>query len=362
MPSSGQPGAVLKGRGATSNQVERFSAWSREPDEAVEFANAAHEHVVQFRTHVTDEIARRIISRNNSPDVPFDRSINPYRGCEHGCIYCFARPTHAYLGLSPGLDFETELYAKRNAAELLRAELTKASYRPAVLALGANTDPYQPIERGLAITRSILEVLEDFNHPVGITTKSALVVRDLDILSRMACKGLVRVFLSVGTLDADLARLLEPRANTPGRRVEAIRRLAEAGVPAGVIVAPIIPALNDYDIERVLEASAQAGAEGAGYVMLRLPLEVRDLFVEWLHAHFPSRAAHVMSLIEQVRDGRHNDANFGSRMRGTGQYAELVRRRFELACRRHGLNLTRRPLDTTQFRRPGAHGPQLNLF
>ncbi|SNU86202.1 PA0069 family radical SAM protein [Pandoraea sputorum] len=349
MASSFAPPPSRKGRGATANLESRFSAFRREIDETRHESDAAQECEVKFVTQVALENARTIISRNTSADIPFDRSINPYRGCEHGCTYCFARPTHAYLGLSPGLDFETRLYAKHNAAERLDAELRKRGYQPALLALGANTDPYQPIEREYGITRSVLEVLERFGHPVGITTKSALVTRDIDILSRMAARGLARVFISVGTLDADIARKMEPRANTPSRRIDAIRKLTDAGIPTGVIVAPIVPALTDFDIERVLTTAAEAGATYAAYVMLRLPREVHDVFVEWLEANYPLRARHVMSLIEQVRDGKHNSSEFGTRMKGTGLHAELIRQRFHLAARKLGLNQARPPLRNDQF-------------
>ncbi|SUA89294.1 PA0069 family radical SAM protein [Pandoraea pulmonicola] len=357
MASSFAPPPSRKGRGATANLESRFSAWRRESDETRHESDMAQECEVKFVTQVALENARTIISRNTSADIPFDRSINPYRGCEHGCTYCFARPTHAYLGLSPGLDFETRLYAKHNAAERLDAELRKRGYQPALLALGANTDPYQPIEREYRITRSVLEVLERFGHPVGITTKSALVTRDVDILSRMAERGLVRVFISVGTLDADIARKMEPRANTPARRIEAIRKLTSAGIPTGVIVAPIVPAFTDFDIERVLTTAAEAGATYAAYVMLRLPLEVHDVFVTWLEEHYPLRARHVMSLIEQVRDGKHNSSEFGTRMKGTGLHAELIRQRFHLAARKLGLNQARPPLRNDQFKVPAPDSP-----
>ncbi len=314
-------------------------------------------------TSVTLQRARSIISRNRSPDLPFDQSINPYLGCEHGCVYCYARPTHAYLGLSPGLDFETRIFAKTNAAELLRAELGRADHVPSLIALGANTDPYQPAERRLQITRAVLEVLAECRVPVAITTKSALVLRDLDILVPMAQRGLVRVHLSVGTLDATLARRMEPRATAPQRRIEAMRVLSDAGVPAGVFASPLIPALNDHELERVLEAAARAGASQAGYVVLRLPLEVRDLFVQWLQQHYPQRAEHVISLVRQMRDGRDYDATFGTRMRGSGVYADLLHQRFAVAARRLGLSAQRAPMDTTQFRRPAATAPaQQQLF
>ncbi|UVA81229.1 PA0069 family radical SAM protein [Pandoraea commovens] len=372
MASSFAPPPSRKGRGATANLESRFSAFRRESDETRHESDAAQECEVKFVTQVALENARTIMSRNTSADIPFDRSINPYRGCEHGCTYCFARPTHAYLGLSPGLDFETRLYAKHNAAERLDAELRKRGYQPALLALGANTDPYQPIEREYGITRSVLEVLERFGHPVGITTKSALVTRDIDILSRMAARGLARVFISVGTLDADIARKMEPRANTPSRRIDAIRKLTDAGIPTGVIVAPIVPALTDFDIERVLTTAAEAGATYAAYVMLRLPREVHDVFVEWLETNYPLRARHVMSLIEQVRDGKHNSSEFGTRMKGTGLHAELIRQRFHLAARKLGLNQARPPLRNDQFCVPElppqnsgpatAADPQMPLF
>jgi DNA repair photolyase len=398
---------VARGRGAVSNPVPRFQGWSREADAHCrhddvgqpwdtagdEFDAAAHaewldeassdaasravaddpsgrkaghgddidrrirqsDHMDQERplirlhTTVTTETARTIIARNTSPDVPFDRSLNAYRGCEHGCVYCFARPTHAYLDLSPGIDFETRLFAKTNAVEKLREAFDKPGYRADVLALGANTDPYQPIEKTYRLTRDVLALAETYRHPIAITTKSALVVRDADILERMARMGLVRVFMSVGTLDAEIARKLEPRASTPPRRIEAIRQLQARGIPCGVVVAPVIPALTDFDVEHVLQEAARAGAQHAGYVMLRLPLEVRDLFVAWLDTHYPDRRRHVLSLIEQIRDGRHNDATFGQRMRGTGLFAELLAQRFALACRRHGLNMSRHPLRSDLF-------------
>jgi DNA repair photolyase len=305
---------------------------------------------------------RSILSTNRSPDLPFDRSINPYRGCEHGCIYCYARPSHAYLGLSPGLDFETKLTAKTNAAQALVRELSQPGYRPAFIALGANTDPYQPIERNFQVTRSVLQVLSDCHHPVVVTTKSAQVVRDIDLLASMAARNLVQVLVSIATLDGELARVLEPRANAPGRRLDAVGRLARAGIPVGVLVAPIIPALTDESIERVLQSAAQAGACMAGYTMLRLPLEVRDLFVEWLHTHYPQRAERVMSLIRQMRDGRDNDPAFGSRMRGSGPYAELIAQRFKLARRRFGLDQPRPALDTSRFQPPQTDSAQISLL
>jgi DNA repair photolyase len=353
----------LKGRGATSNRASRFDDWDRQIDAAyVDEALMEQDLVSAPRTSVTEQMGRSIISRNESPDIPFDQSINPFQGCEHGCIYCYARPSHAYLGLSPGLDFETKLYAKKNAADLLAKELSRPGYAPSLIALGANTDPYQPIERRYEITRSILRVLSDFSHPVGITTKSALVERDIDILTPMADKGLVRVFVSVATLDSEIARRMEPRAAAPARRIQTVRRLVESGIPVGVLVAPIVPALTDHDVESVLEAASSAGADSAGYVLLRLPLEVRDLFVEWLEANYPLRAKHVMSLIQQARQGKDNDSAFGSRMRGTGPLAELLKRRFAIACRRLKLNARDLALDTSRFAVPASINNQLTLF
>jgi DNA repair photolyase len=305
-----------------------------------------------------------MIARNQSPDVPFDRSLNPYRGCEHGCIYCFARPTHAWLGLSPGLDFETRLFAKPDAAELLRAELANPRYRPATLALGTATDPYQPIERGLEITRSLLAVLKEARHPVAIVTKSPLVTRDLDLLAPMAELGVVRVLISVTTLDGDLARSMEPRAAAPKRRLEAIGKLAEAGVPVGVLAAPMIPALNDAELERILEAAAAAGARTAGYVLLRLPLEIKELFEEWLEAHYPDRKAKVLKLVRETRGGKLYESAWGLRMRGSGVYAELLEKRFRQACKRNGLERGEWALDETRFRHPAAKADpaQMTLF
>ena len=316
----------------------------------------------ELKTSVTIERARSIISHNDSPDVGFSQSINPYRGCEHGCIYCYARPSHAYLELSPGLDFETKLFAKTNAAELLRAELAKPGYRPSTIALGANTDCYQPIERKHKITRSILEVLAECEHPVSIVTKSALIERDLDLLGPMGEKKLVRVFVSIGTLDRELARKLEPRAASPQRRLDVVRRLNESKVPCGVMVAALIPALNDKTMEHVLEAAAAAGAKEAAYVIMRLPNELKTLFKEWLAAHYPQRAEHVMSIVRQMRGGRENDPNFGTRMSGTGNYAGLMEKRFEIACKRFGINVRETAdLDCSRFRPPSPEG-QLKLF
>ena len=352
-----------RGRGVGSSKESRFDSWSRKTDSAyLEHARIENDNEPSPKTSITELTGKSIISRNKSPDIPFDQSINPYMGCEHGCVYCYARPTHADLGLSPGLDFETKIFAKVNAAELLRFELSKPSYVPSLIALGANTDPYQPVERRLGITRDILTVLAEFNLPVGITTKSALVTRDIDLLAAMASKGLARVYMSIGTLDASLARTMEPRANTPARRLDAIRRLTDAGIPVGVFTSPLIPALNDKDMEQVLEAATGAGATYASYVILRLPLEVRDIFVEWINDKFPLKANHIMSLINQMRNGQDYDSKFGTRMRGTGIFSDLIAQRFKIATRRLGLNTDRSPMDTSLFARPGPASPQLKLF
>jgi DNA repair photolyase len=315
-----------------------------------------------LRTEITLDATRSIIARNKSPDISFDQSINPYRGCEHGCIYCFARPNHAYLGLSPGADFESRLFAKPNAAQLLAKELSAPGYVPKVIAMGTNTDPYQPIEKKMRITRSILEVLREFRHPVAIVTKSPLILRDLDILSDMARMGLAKAALSVTTLDRRLARAMEPRAGTPARRLQAITGLAEAGIPAGVMFAPAIPALNDHEMETVLTAAKDAGARNAGYVLLRLPLEIKDLFREWLEANEPGRAKHVMALIRQMRGGKDYDSQWNTRMRGTGPYAEMMARRFHMAVRKLGLNQPAKPLSVNNFKRPERLGDQLSLL
>jgi len=356
------PIQFVKGRGAGSNEASRYAQWSREREPSDLDPDDLDAEPGKPRTTVTELTARSIISRNDSPDIPFDQSINPYQGCEHGCVYCYARPTHAYLGLSPGLDFETKIFAKTNAAALLRLELGKRAYQPALIALGTNTDPYQPAERRLGITRAVLEVLSECRLPVGITTKSALVTRDIDILTPMAARGLVRVYMSVGTLDGELARKMEPRANAPARRIEAIRALSQAGIPVGVFTSPLIPAINDRDMEKVLEAAAAAGAVYASYVILRLPLEVRDLFVQWLTQHFPLRARHVMSLVQQMRQGQDYDARFGARMKGTGVFADLIAQRFKVATARFGLNVDRSTMDVSQFRVPGSRDGQAELF
>jgi DNA repair photolyase len=348
-----------RGRGAVSNASGRFEPQSRTVfDDGWE----SLEDLPPFKTFVQEERARKVITRNESPDLGFDRSINPYRGCEHGCIYCYARPSHAYQGLSPGLDFESKLFVKPDAPDLLLRELSAPGYEPKMIALGTNTDPYQPIERKWQVTRRILEVLRDANHPVGIVTKSALVMRDMDILSEMAAKGLAKVAVSITTLDPRLARAMEPRAATPARRLEALRTLTNAGIPTAVMVAPIIPAINDSEVERILDAAADAGVTEAGYVMLRLPLEIKDLFREWLGEHFPDKQKHVISLVRDLHGGKDYDATFGKRQTGSGPYAWSIGRRFELACRRLGLNRRRMRLTTALFTRPSRKGNQLDLF
>ena len=348
-----------RGRGAQSNASGRYESLARV---AFDDGWQGLEELPPFKTSVTVDATRKIITRNDSPDISFDRSINPYRGCEHGCVYCFARPTHAYLGLSPGLDFESKLFMKPNAPELLERELSAPDYVPKVIAIGTNTDPYQPIERRYQIMRRILEVLECAGHPVGIVTKSALVLRDLDILARMAKRDLVKVALSVTTLDPMLARTMEPRASTPPRRLDALRQLVDAGVPASTLVAPVIPALNDSEIERILEAVAATGVRHAGYVLLRLPLEVRDLFREWMMANFPDRYRHVLKLIRDTRGGKDYDSAWGKRMTGSGPIAWMIGRRFEIACERLGFNKTTVKTTTAHFRPPRLATQQLNLF
>ena len=339
------------GRGALSNASSRY-----DDEKKVRTTDGwdIEDELPPLRTTLTKDATRTILARNTSPDVPFDRSINPYRGCEHGCIYCFARPTHAYLGLSPGLDFETRILFKPDAAKLLTAELASPKYRPDVVAMGTNTDPYQPVERDLKITRSIIRVLSDFNNPVGIVTKNHLVTRDIDILGDMARRNLAEVFLSVTTLDKDLARDMEPRASAPYRRLDAIRKLADAGVPVGVMTAPMIPGLNDHEMEAILEKAAEAGATRAGFTVLRLPLEIKDLFDEWLRANRPDRAERVLSLIRQMRGGALYQAEFGTRMKGEGPIAQLLGARFQAAVKRLGLNKIRYRLDTLRFAVPDS--------
>jgi DNA repair photolyase len=355
-----------KGRGAISNPDGRFEAFRRVAvDDGWARAGADEEEEQDApgpATTLSPDASRSIIARNDSPDIPFDRSINPYRGCEHGCVYCYARPTHGWLGLSAGLDFETRIFFKPDAARLLRAELARPGYRPAPIAFGTNTDPYQPAERGLRITRALLELLAEHDHPVTIVTKSALVLRDADILGPMSRRRMARVFLSVTTLDRGLARRLEPRASSPARRLEAIAGLAAAGVDVGVMAAPLIPALTDHELEPLLEAAARAGARSAGYTMLRLPHEVKDLFREWLEAHEPLKAARVLARVARMRGGALNDPRFGSRIVGEGEEAALVARRFRLACERLGLGGERRPLDASRFRPPAGDPRQLGLF
>ncbi|MDB5452668.1 MAG: nitrogenase cofactor biosynthesis protein NifB [Caulobacteraceae bacterium] len=350
----------VRGRGARSNAAGRYESqasvafddgWT--PDDV---------EPVQLTTTVTAEKAKVIITRNDSPDVGFSASINPYRGCEHGCIYCYARPAHAYMGLSPGLDFESQLFFKPEAARLLEAELSKPKYAPEVIHIGGNTDPYQPQERRLRITRQVIEVLARFNHPFSVISKSALILRDLDLLAPLAAKNLVRVAISITTLDRKLARSMEPRAATPEKRLEAVRRLTDAGVPTLVMFAPCIPGLNDHEMEAVLERSAAAGAKGAGYVALRLPLEIKDLFQEWLATDHPDRASRVMSLVRQMRGGKDYDSQWGTRMKGQGPIADLMSQRFAAAKRRYGMTGRFDGLDLSQFRVPPKAGDQIDLF
>jgi len=363
---TGLPDQARKGRGAITNRPGRYEPGAR-PLEDDGWRNDTADEAERQATEVRIDASRSIINRNDSPDLPFTQSINPYRGCEHGCIYCYARPSHAYLGLSPGLDFESKLYAKPEAARLLARALCRPSYKPALIVLGSNTDPYQPIERRFAITRAILEVLAAFRHPVGIITKSANILRDRDILSAMAKDNLVKVHLSVTSLDPGLARVMEPRASTPHRRLEAIRELHAAGVPTGVSIAPVIPALNDAEIERIAAAAAEAGAESAHWTLLRLPLEIKDLFAEWLATHFPDRAQHVLKRIADCRAGLlyrgGPEARLsGARMSGTGPYAEILRQRFRLAVKKSGLNRKGWTAETGLFRIPAGIDGQLDLF
>ena len=354
------PDTPRKGRGAVSNRTNRYERYT---EHRVDDGWLIGEDPTPLRTTLIRDASKTIIARNSSPDVPFDRSINPYRGCEHGCSYCFARPTHAFLGLSPGLDFESQIIYKADAAMLLKKELGRPNYECSVLAMGTNTDPYQPAEKSLRLTRSILEVLSEFNHPVAIVTKSALVIRDLDILGSMAKRGLAQVCLSVTTMDRRLANKLEPRATTPDKRVETLRSLAAAGIPTGIMAAPMIPALNDQELEEILTVGRKAGAQFASYILLRLPLEIKDLFTDWLKTHFPQKAQHVMNLIHSTRSGKAYDSTFGSRMTGTGQYAALLEKRFEVASRRLGYEQVERlELNTYKFMPPLARDGQLALF
>ena len=350
---------VVKGRGATLQIEGRFESVARERVD--DGWAAVGEELPPFKTTVTVERAKSVIQRHDSPDLPFDHSLNAYRGCEHGCIYCYARSSHGYLNLSPGLDFETKLFAKPEAAKLLRAELAKPSYRCSPIALGSNTDPYQPIEREWKITRQILEVLAECRHPLSIVTKSALVERDIDLLAQLARENLVQVFISVTTLDAELARKLEPRAASPRRRLQAVRALSDVGVPCGVMVAPVIPFLTDAELENVLQAAHEHGARTTAYTLLRLPYELKDLFKDWLGTHYPLKAEHVMSRLREMRGGRENDPEFGSRFSGQGLFAQLLSARFRLACERLGFNREESTLDTTLFIKPDKYGQQ-SLF
>jgi DNA repair photolyase len=359
LPLEAVDGERRRGRGAVTNESGRYEPLARA---AFDDGWQSLEDLPPFKTTVTIDATRKIITRNDSPDISFDRSINPYRGCEHGCIYCFARPTHAYLGLSPGLDFESKLFVKPDAPELLERELAAPGYSPRTIAIGTNTDPYQPIEKTYQVMRRILEVLERTGHPVGIVTKSALILRDIDILARMAKRNLAKVALSVTTLDPKLARVMEPRAATPPRRLDTLRRLAAAGIPTSVMVAPVIPAINDAEIERILDTAAALGVRGAGYVLLRLPLEVRDLFKEWLMTNFPDRYRHVFKLVRETRGGKDYDSQWGKRMAGDGPYAWMIGRRFETACERLGLNTERAKLTTAHFAPPQKVSDQLSLF
>ncbi len=347
------------GRSAQTNRSGRYEPIRYEP---VDDGWESLAEIEALTTEVQEVPARRIITKNDSPDIGFDRSINPYRGCEHGCVYCFARPSHAFLGLSPGLDFETKLFAKTNAADALTRELADPDYRPLMIAIGTNTDPYQPIERRYRIMRRILEVLSATNHPVGIVTKSALVLRDLDLLTSMAERGLVKVALSVTTLDPKLARAMEPRASTPDKRIETLARLTEAGVPASVMVAPVIPGLNDMEMEKILKRVYAAGVREAGYVLLRLPLEIGDLFAEWLIANCPDRAKRVLSLMRSTRGGKLYDAKWSERMAGNGPFAWMIGRRFEIAAKRLGLNKKPAELRDDLFTPPKLPGQQLPLL
>ncbi|MEJ6401909.1 PA0069 family radical SAM protein [Yoonia sp. 2307UL14-13] len=347
------------GRAAGSNPDNRFDMQHRE---VVDDGWARDEDLPVLRTEVTEEMARKVITRNTSPDLSFDRSINPYRGCEHGCIYCFARPSHAFLGLSPGLDFETKLIARPNAAERLRKELSNPRYRPATLAIGTNTDPYQPIERDRGIMRAILEVLRDFNHPVAIVTKGTLIERDADILGDMAAKNLVRVGISVTTLDNQVSRAMEPRVPLPAARLRTIRKLTDAGIPIRAMVSPVIPALTDHEMEAILTACSDAGAVAASSIVLRLPLEVAPLFKDWLQEYFPDRAARVMGRVRELHGGKDYDPEFGRRMVGQGEWATIMQQRFKLITRKLGLDRSLSPLRTDLFARPAQAGDQLSLF
>ncbi|WP_250452002.1 PA0069 family radical SAM protein [Caballeronia sp. ATUFL_M2_KS44] len=363
------PPAPLKGRGAVTNMQGRYEKDARESvDDGWTHETSEDEGAPVLRTQVFEERAKSILTRNNSPDIPFTVSLNPYRGCEHGCIYCFARPTHSYLGLSPGLDFESRIYAKVNAGELLERELAKPNYQPDPIALGVNTDAYQPVERDLKLTRRVIEVLHDCGHPFAAITKSSLIERDIDLLAPMAERGQFMAAITVTTLDADIARTLEPRAATPSRRLRTIRTLAEAGIPVGVSIAPVIPFVTEPDLERVLEACAEAGATSASYIVLRLPWEVAPLFKDWLAAHFAGRADRVMSRVRDMRGGKDYDSDFAKRMKGEGLWADMLKQRFHQATKRLGLNQRNRGiLDMSDFKRPAIvkmppKTGQLDLF
>jgi DNA repair photolyase len=362
MEDARKPSAPIKGRGSASRPVGRFEKTTTVgEDDGWGSVYESEDLPTRLETSVREERARSVISRNDSPDVGFSQSVNPYRGCEHGCVYCFARPSHAYLNLSPGLDFETKLFAKTNAAERLRVELAKKGYVPSPIALGINTDSYQPIERRYKVTREVLEVLAECRHPVSFVTKSALIVRDLDLLATMARQNLVHVYLSVTTLDNRLSAKLEPRAAAPHTRLKTIQTLHDAGIPVGVLVAPLIPMITDSDLEHILEAARNAGAASAGYVLLRLPNELKQVWREWLELHYPERAAHVMSLLQQMHRGKDYDSSFGTRMRGEGPFADLIAQRFKKAHRRLGFGRLD-GLDTSQFVAPRVATPQGELF
>jgi DNA repair photolyase len=367
-PEARQPSLARHGRGATLNPAARYDATVISAfDDGWDTLSAEFTELAPLATTLTRDSTRTAIAWNSSPDIGFDRAVNPYRGCEHGCVYCYARPSHAYLGYSPGLDFETKLVFKPEVAELLEKELRKPGYVACTMALGSNTDPYQPVERTLKLTRAVLQVLDRYNHPVGIVTKSAGVLRDLDILTSMAKRQLVRVYLSVTTLDASLARTMEPRAATPARRLQAIAELTRVGVPAGVLVAPMIPGLNDAEMEKIIEAASRAGARHAGYVLLRLPHELRQMFEDWLATHYPDRAKHVLNLVRETRGGALNDSRFHHRFSGQGVYADLLLRRFTRATKQWGLDEAREGLDCTRFSVPAGRAPamaeaQMSLF
>jgi DNA repair photolyase len=367
-PEAHMPTMARRGRGATLNPPVRYDSQVLAAfDDGWDTMGADFVELAPLATTMIRDSTRSAIAWNSSPDIGFDRAVNPYRGCEHGCVYCYARPSHAYLGYSPGLDFETKLLFKPEVAELLEKELRKPGYVPRTMALGSNTDPYQPVERTLKLTRSVLQVLDKYNHPVGIVTKSAGVLRDLDILTSMAKRRLVRVHVSITTLDASLARKMEPRAATPARRLQAIAELTRAGVPAGVMAAPMIPGLNDAEMEKILEAASRAGARHASYVLLRLPHELKQLFEDWLALHFPDRAKHVLNLVRETRGGALNDARFHHRFGGQGVYADLLLRRFTRATKQWGLDQEREGLDCSQFKVPGDRAPtmaesQMSLF